>query len=89
MDIVVHIEREKSRDRALVRFIEYIRRKSKGGRETHVRPAGFLGVAAHLGQEFVVSQPVADRVGNLLGVLAERAVPSLDNIGDVSLLRTR
>lgn len=56
---------------------------------THIRSACFLGVAAHVRQEVVVAEPVADRLGNLRRVFAERSVPSLDDIGHVTLLQTR
>lgn len=40
---------------------------------------GFLGLAAHLGQEFIVSQPLTDGIRGLDRVLAQRPEPFLDN----------
>ena len=47
-----------------------------------------LSVGAHPGQQFIVSEPLADRGGELGRVLVEASEPSLDNVRHVTLLRT-
>lgn len=51
--------------------------------------AGLLGVVAHLGQESIVSQAVADGIRGFGKLVAEIAEPSLDRVRHVTLLRTR
>ena len=51
--------------------------------------AALLGLAAHLGQELIMSQPPADSVRGSSRALAKRSEPSLNNVRRVTLLRTR
>lgn len=67
------------------RLLSYFFQREYGPSPTpHLWSAGLLGLAAHLRQEIVVSEPAADRVGDLGGVFAESAETSLRNEGHVA-----